>query len=118
MSSYPSTLIRTAGGAPAGLVAAFTALAVAESVVGRVRPATGPVAALDGAVIDRTAAAVKNFAIRAFGAADELSGCQHGVSVTVHRTTDPTGQPSGIGSTNPRTITTPNRHTVFRSNSS
>ncbi|MFD7964641.1 molybdopterin-dependent oxidoreductase [Streptomyces zaomyceticus] len=55
----------------AGLLAAFTALAVAELVAGLVRPAAGPVTVVGGAVIDRTPAAVKDFAIRAFGANDK-----------------------------------------------
>ncbi|WP_189830347.1 molybdopterin-dependent oxidoreductase [Streptomyces zaomyceticus] len=56
----------------AGLLAAFTALAVAELVAGLVRPAAGPVTVVGGAVIDRTPAAVKDFAIRAFGANDKI----------------------------------------------
>ncbi|KQX56244.1 MULTISPECIES: molybdopterin-dependent oxidoreductase [unclassified Streptomyces] len=72
MSSFRSKLVRAALGAPAGLLAAFTALAVAELVAGLVRPAAGPVTAVGGAVIDRTPAAVKDFAIRTFGENDKI----------------------------------------------
>ncbi|MEU3397857.1 molybdopterin-dependent oxidoreductase [Streptomyces filamentosus] len=71
MSSFRSKLVRAALGAPAGLLAAFTALAVAELVAGAMRPAAGPVTAVGGAVIDRTPAAVKDFAIRTFGENDK-----------------------------------------------
>ncbi|MEW5629002.1 hypothetical protein AB1388_20855, partial [Streptomyces hydrogenans] len=71
VSSFRSTLVRAACGALAGLLAAFTALAVAELVAGLMRPAAGPVTVVDGAVIDRTPAPVKDFAIRAFGENDK-----------------------------------------------
>lgn len=71
VSSFRSKLVRAALGASAGLLAAFTALAVAELVAGLVRPAAGPVTVVGGAVIDRTPAAVKDFAIRAFGENDK-----------------------------------------------
>ncbi|MFK0222331.1 sulfite oxidase [Streptomyces vinaceus] len=71
MSSLSSILSRTVRGALAGLLAAFTALAVAELVAGLVRPAAGPVTVVGGAVIDRTPAAVKDFAIRTFGENDK-----------------------------------------------
>ncbi|MEV4937623.1 molybdopterin-dependent oxidoreductase [Streptomyces zaomyceticus] len=71
MSSFRSKLVRAALGASAGLLAAFTALAVAELVAGPVRPAAGPVTVVGGAVIDRTPAAVKDFAIRTFGENDK-----------------------------------------------
>ncbi|QGV77330.1 molybdopterin-dependent oxidoreductase [Streptomyces ficellus] len=71
VSSFRSTLSRAAPGAPTGLLAAFTALAVAELVAGLVRPAAGPVTVVGGAVIDRTPAAVKDFAIRTFGENDK-----------------------------------------------
>ncbi|WP_374778515.1 molybdopterin-dependent oxidoreductase [Streptomyces sp. NBC_01310] len=61
-----------ARGGLAGLLAGFTALAVAEVVAGLVRPAAGPVTVVGGAVIDRTPAAVKDFAIRAFGENDKF----------------------------------------------
>ncbi|MEU9237244.1 molybdopterin-dependent oxidoreductase [Streptomyces subrutilus] len=72
MSSFRNTIDRTASGGLAGLLAGFTALAVAELVAGLVRPAAGPVTVVGGAVIDRTPAAVKDFAIRAFGERDKL----------------------------------------------
>ncbi|MFB7032814.1 molybdopterin-binding oxidoreductase, partial [Streptomyces sp. NPDC056295] len=72
MNSFRSTLSRTALGASAGLLAGFTALAVAELVAGLFRPAAGPVTVVGGAVIDRTPAAVKDFAIRTFGENDKV----------------------------------------------
>ncbi|MFE9042575.1 molybdopterin-dependent oxidoreductase [Streptomyces sp. NPDC007818] len=71
VSSFRSTLSRAARGALAGILAAFTALAVAELVAGLVRSAAGPVTVVGGAVIDRTPAAVKDFAIRTFGENDK-----------------------------------------------
>ncbi|MFF9915569.1 molybdopterin-dependent oxidoreductase [Streptomyces sp. NPDC013457] len=71
VSSFRSTLSRAVLGATAGLLAAFTALAVAELVAGLLRPAAGPVTVVGGAVIDRTPAAVKDFAIRTFGEHDK-----------------------------------------------
>ncbi|MFB7864121.1 molybdopterin-dependent oxidoreductase [Streptomyces sp. NPDC056069] len=71
MSSFRSKLVRAAIGALAGLLAAFTALASAELVAGLVRPAAGPVTVVGGAVIDRTPAPVKDFAIRTFGENDK-----------------------------------------------
>lgn len=71
VSSFRSILFRAARGALAGLLAAFTALAVAELVAGLVRPAAGPVTVVGGALIDRTPAAVKDFAIRTFGENDK-----------------------------------------------
>lgn len=55
-----------------GLLAAFAALAVAEVVAGVGRPQAGPVLAVGGAAIDRTPAAVKDWAIRSFGSDDKL----------------------------------------------
>ncbi|MFF8598108.1 molybdopterin-dependent oxidoreductase [Streptomyces sp. NPDC015232] len=72
MSSLRSKLVRVAFGALAGFLAAFTALAVAELVAGLVRPAAGPVTVVGGAVIDRTPAPVKDFAIRTFGENDKI----------------------------------------------
>ncbi|MEU8842646.1 molybdopterin-dependent oxidoreductase [Streptomyces roseus] len=72
VSSFRTTLLRTAGGASAGLLAGFTALAVAELTAGLVRPAAGPVTVVGGAVIDRTPAGVKDFAIRTFGENDKI----------------------------------------------
>ncbi|ROQ35772.1 DMSO/TMAO reductase YedYZ molybdopterin-dependent catalytic subunit [Streptomyces sp. PanSC19] len=71
VSSFRRTPSRAAVGTSAGLLAAFTALAVAELVAGLLRPAAGPVTVVGGAVIDRTPAAVKDFAIRTFGENDK-----------------------------------------------
>ncbi|MFF3773091.1 molybdopterin-dependent oxidoreductase [Streptomyces sp. NPDC002232] len=71
VTSFRNTLSRAVPAALAGLLAAFTALAVAELVAGLVRPAAGPVTVVGGAVIDRTPAAVKDFAIRQFGQNDK-----------------------------------------------
>ncbi|MFF4647213.1 molybdopterin-dependent oxidoreductase [Streptomyces sp. NPDC001389] len=71
VNSFRSTPSRTARGAVAGLLAAFAALAVAELAAGLVRPASGPVTVVGGAVVDGTPAAVKDFAIRAFGEDDK-----------------------------------------------
>ncbi|MCW5252350.1 molybdopterin-dependent oxidoreductase [Streptomyces sp. SHP 1-2] len=71
VSSFRSKLVRAAMGAAAGLLAAFTALAVAGLAAGLGRRAAGPVTVVGGAVIDRTPAAVKDFAIRAFGENDK-----------------------------------------------
>ncbi|MGW1934110.1 molybdopterin-dependent oxidoreductase [Streptomyces sp. NPDC001919] len=71
VSNFRTTLSRIALGASAGLVAGFTALAVAELVAGLIRPAAGPLTVVGGAVIDRTPAAVKDFAIRTFGEDDK-----------------------------------------------
>ncbi|MCL6674476.1 molybdopterin-binding oxidoreductase, partial [Streptomyces panaciradicis] len=59
-------------GALSGVLAGFAALAFAEAVAGLVRPQAGPVVAVGGAAIDRTPAAVKDWAIRHFGADDKL----------------------------------------------
>ncbi|MFD4030842.1 molybdopterin-dependent oxidoreductase [Streptomyces sp. NPDC058637] len=64
--------MRAAFAALGGLIAGFTALCVAELVAAAVRPEAGPVTAVGGAVIDRTPAAVKDFAVRNFGADDKL----------------------------------------------
>ncbi|MGW5638003.1 sulfite oxidase [Streptomyces sp. NPDC003832] len=63
---------RPALGALSGALAGFTALAVAELVSAGVRPQAGPVVAVGGAAIDRTPAAVKDWAIRNFGTDDKL----------------------------------------------
>ncbi|MEU0270990.1 molybdopterin-dependent oxidoreductase [Streptomyces sp. NPDC006307] len=55
-----------------GLLAGYTALAVAELVAAAVRPEAGPVTAVGGAAIDRTPAPVKDWAIRTFGESDKL----------------------------------------------
>ncbi|MGZ9935140.1 molybdopterin-dependent oxidoreductase [Streptomyces sp. NC-S4] len=72
VSSYRTTFLRTARGALAGLVAGFAALAVAEAAAGLVRPAAGPVTVVGGSVVDRTPAALKDFAIRTFGESDKI----------------------------------------------
>ncbi|MGW7418380.1 molybdopterin-binding oxidoreductase, partial [Streptomyces sp. NPDC054863] len=64
--------LRTLASAAGGLVAGFSALCAAELAASGVRPEAGPVAAVGGAVVDRTPAAVKDFAVRTFGTADKL----------------------------------------------
>ncbi|MGW3287996.1 molybdopterin-dependent oxidoreductase [Streptomyces sp. NPDC001002] len=59
-------------GAVSGVLAGFASLAVAELVSAAVRPQAGPVVAVGGAAIDRTPAAVKDWAIRHFGTNDKL----------------------------------------------
>nr|WSX54421.1 molybdopterin-dependent oxidoreductase [Streptomyces sp. NBC_00974] len=59
-------------GAVSGLVAAFAGLALAELAAVAVRPEASPVTAVGGAVVDRTPAALKEWAIRQFGTADKL----------------------------------------------
>ncbi|WP_282697733.1 sulfite oxidase [Streptomyces sp. CC208A] len=71
MSSFRNTLSRPSRGALAGLTAGCTALAVAELIAALVRPAAGPVTVVGGAVVDRTPAPVKDFAIRTFGENDK-----------------------------------------------
>lgn len=70
--SRRSSWARAAFPALSGLIAGFSALCVAELVAAVVRPEAGPVTAVGGAVIDRTPAAVKDFAVRNFGTADKL----------------------------------------------
>ncbi|MER5311334.1 molybdopterin-dependent oxidoreductase [Streptomyces sp. NPDC002773] len=55
-----------------GLVAAYVSLAVADLVASRVRPEAGPVLAIGDAVVDRTPAVVKDWAIRTFGESDKV----------------------------------------------
>ncbi|MFE0737314.1 sulfite oxidase [Streptomyces sp. NPDC058855] len=71
VTSFHTFIIRSSPGALAGLLAGFTALAVAELAAALVRPGVGPVTVVGGAVIDRTPAPVKDFAIRAFGESDK-----------------------------------------------
>ncbi|MET8829057.1 molybdopterin-dependent oxidoreductase [Streptomyces sp. NPDC004610] len=59
-------------GALSGLLAGLASLAVAALVSSAVRPQAGPVVAVGGAAIDRTPAAVKDWAIRNFGTNDKL----------------------------------------------
>ncbi|MFD3719094.1 molybdopterin-dependent oxidoreductase [Streptomyces sp. NPDC058674] len=72
VSTFRTTLSRGAPGAVAGLLAGFTALAVAELVASLVRPQAGPVTVVGGAAIDRTPAALKDYAIRTFGENDKI----------------------------------------------
>lgn len=64
--------VRLPLGALSGVLAGCAALAVAEAVAGGVRPQAGPVVAVGGAAVDRTPAAVKDWAIRQFGTDDKL----------------------------------------------
>ncbi|MFJ9005085.1 molybdopterin-dependent oxidoreductase [Streptomyces canus] len=59
-------------GALSGVLAGCAALAVAEAVAGGVRARSGPVVVVGGAAIDRTPAAVKDWAIRHFGTDDKV----------------------------------------------
>ncbi|WP_326735230.1 molybdopterin-dependent oxidoreductase [Streptomyces sp. NBC_01022] len=70
--SRRSRWARVTCAALSGLIAGFCALAVAELVAAVVRPEAGPVAAVGGAVIDRTPPALKDFAVRNFGTNDKL----------------------------------------------
>ncbi|MET9951740.1 molybdopterin-dependent oxidoreductase [Streptomyces sp. NPDC006339] len=72
VTTLRTLIVRFSPGALAGLLAGFTALAVAELAAALVRPAAGPVTVVGGAVIDRTPAPVKDFAIRTFGEDDKL----------------------------------------------
>ncbi|MEU9294095.1 molybdopterin-dependent oxidoreductase [Streptomyces sp. NPDC048266] len=56
-----------------GLVAAYVSLAVADLLASRVRPEAGPVLAIGDAVVDRTPAPLKDWAIRTFGEADKAA---------------------------------------------
>ncbi|WP_320783520.1 molybdopterin-dependent oxidoreductase [Streptomyces sp. CRN 30] len=68
----PGRTARLGLGALSGLLAGCAALSVAELAAAAVRPEAGPVIAVGGAAIDRTPAAVKDWAIRAFGTDDKL----------------------------------------------
>ncbi|MYS07568.1 molybdopterin-binding oxidoreductase, partial [Streptomyces sp. SID6041] len=57
--------------AAGGLVAGYVSLAVADLASFWVRPEASPVTAVGGAVVDRTPAAVKEWAIRQFGESDK-----------------------------------------------
>ncbi|MEU9372776.1 molybdopterin-dependent oxidoreductase [Streptomyces sp. NPDC048255] len=59
-------------GAVSGVVAAAAGLAVAELAAAAVRPEASPVTAVGGAAVDRTPVAVREWAIRQFGATDKL----------------------------------------------
>lgn len=54
-----------------GLIAGYVSLAVADLAAFWVRPEASPVTAVGGAVVDRTPAAVKEWAIREFGESDK-----------------------------------------------
>lgn len=71
-TSRAPRVLRAVLGMFSGLLAGSAALAVAELTSVGVRPEAGPVTAVGGAVIDRTPAAVKDFAIRTFGSQDKL----------------------------------------------
>jgi hypothetical protein len=62
---------RTLAAAVSGPVAGSAALCAAERTAAAVRPEAGAVAAVGAAVVDRTPAAVKDFAVRTFGTADK-----------------------------------------------
>ncbi|WP_019075764.1 molybdopterin-dependent oxidoreductase [Streptomyces hokutonensis] len=66
------TWARLTLGACSGVLAGLASLGVAELVSAGVRPQAGPVVAVGGAAIDRTPAAVKDWAIRHFGTNDKL----------------------------------------------
>jgi DMSO/TMAO reductase YedYZ molybdopterin-dependent catalytic subunit len=68
----PRGIRRLSLGALGGLIAGYTAIAVAELVAAAVRPEAGPVVAVGGAAIDRTPPALKDWAIRQFGENDKL----------------------------------------------
>ncbi|MFD3875102.1 molybdopterin-dependent oxidoreductase [Streptomyces sp. NPDC058623] len=72
VSTFRKSLARNTLGAMSGLLAGYTALAVAELVASLIRPQAGPVTVVGGAAIDRTPAAVKDFAIRTFGENDKV----------------------------------------------
>ncbi|AWZ06370.1 MULTISPECIES: molybdopterin-dependent oxidoreductase [unclassified Streptomyces] len=76
------TVERGALAAASGLLAGFAALAAAELTASLVRPQAGPVTVIGGAAIDRTPAALKDFAIRTFGENDKLV-LQLGILATV-----------------------------------
>ncbi|MBT2457530.1 molybdopterin-dependent oxidoreductase [Streptomyces sp. ISL-86] len=59
-------------GAVCGVVAAGAGLALAELAAAAVRPESSPLTAVGGAVVDRTPAGLKEWAIREFGTADKL----------------------------------------------
>ncbi|MGW1765626.1 molybdopterin-dependent oxidoreductase [Streptomyces sp. NPDC002073] len=63
---------RTWFGALSGLIAGFAGLCLAELASAVVRPQSGPVTAVGGAVIDATPTVVKEWAVQVFGTADKL----------------------------------------------
>ncbi|RPK89238.1 molybdopterin-dependent oxidoreductase [Streptomyces sp. ADI98-10] len=77
-----TALTRGALAALSGLLAGFASLTFAELVSAAVRPEASPVTAVGGAAIDRTPAAVKDWAIRNFGEDDKLV-LQAGILLTL-----------------------------------
>ncbi|MFI8823385.1 molybdopterin-dependent oxidoreductase [Streptomyces sp. NPDC053431] len=73
MTATPPTLTPTDRllAALGGLVAGYGGLAVAALVAVLVRPEAGPVPAVGDAVVDRTPAGIKEWAIRTFGESDK-----------------------------------------------
>lgn len=63
--------VRWVGAAVVGMVAAGVALAVAELVAVAVRPEATPFVTISGAVVDRTPAGPREWAIRTFGTGDK-----------------------------------------------
>ncbi|MFE9259030.1 molybdopterin-dependent oxidoreductase [Streptomyces sp. NPDC006879] len=82
VSNFSKHSTRSALGALCGLLAAYSALAVAELAAALIRPEAGPVTAIGGSAIDRTPAPVKDWAIQTFGEADKLV-LQLGILATV-----------------------------------
>ncbi|MER5967582.1 molybdopterin-dependent oxidoreductase [Streptomyces sp. NPDC002057] len=82
MSNNKTVLVRALWAALAGLVSGYAALAAAELVSAWVRPESGPLTAVGGGAIDRTPAAVKDWAIRNFGTNDKLV-LQAGILVVI-----------------------------------
>ncbi|MGW6980943.1 molybdopterin-binding oxidoreductase, partial [Streptomyces sp. NPDC054932] len=72
MSIDKKAIERPVAASLAGLVSGYAALALAELVAAGARPQAGPVPVVGGAAIDRTPAAVKDWAIRTFGTDDKL----------------------------------------------
>src|SRR5262245_7918215 len=64
---------RGAAGVLVGLLAAASALGVAELVAGITGPPGGPLVAVGGAAIDLTPVPVKDFAIAHFGSRDKVA---------------------------------------------
>ncbi|MGW2014297.1 molybdopterin-dependent oxidoreductase [Streptomyces sp. NPDC001927] len=56
----------------AGVLSGYVALAVADVLAGLIRHEAGPVTAVGDAVVDRTPAAVEQWAIRTFGESDKV----------------------------------------------
>ncbi|MEU7123580.1 molybdopterin-dependent oxidoreductase [Streptomyces zaomyceticus] len=82
MSNNKPVLVRALWAALVGLVSGYASLAVTELVSAWVRPEAGPLTAVGGAAIDRTPAAVKDWAIRNFGTNDKLV-LQAGILVVI-----------------------------------